>query len=40
MSKIAREYIEYTNVFSSDLVIKLPDNTEVKENAIEFVKGK
>ena len=38
--KIPSQYINYANVFSSDLVIELPENTGINKYAIKLIEGK
>ena len=38
--KIPSEYIDYTNVFSLDLAMQLPENTSINKHAIELIEGK
>ena len=39
-TEIPPEYADYTDVFSFDLAMELPENTSINENAIELVGGK
>ena len=39
-TEILLEYADYSDVFLFDLVIELPENTGINENAIELVEGK
>ncbi len=39
-TKILAKYFDYTDVFSSDLVIELLENTGMNEHAIELIEGK
>lgn len=39
LSFIAK-YVDYTDVFSFDLAMKLPENTSIKKHAIELKKGR
>lgn len=38
--EILPEYIDYANIFSIDLAIKLLKNTSINEHSIELVEGK
>ena len=38
--KIPLEYSDYTDIFSPDLAMDLPENTRINEHAIELVKDK
>lgn len=40
LSEISRDYKKYTNVFSTDLVIKLPENMGMNEHVINLVESK
>lgn len=40
LSKILKEYAEYIDIFSSDLAIKLPENTGTNKYAMDIVQGK
>ncbi len=39
-TEIPAEYSDYTDVFSSDLVMELLENTGINEHAIELIEGK
>ncbi len=39
-TEIPAKYSDYTNVFSSDLAMELPENTGMNEHAIELIEGK
>ena len=39
ITKILAKYSDYTNVFSSDLAMELPQNTGTNEHAIELIDG-
>ncbi len=39
-TEISAKYSNYADVFSSDLIIKLPENTEMHEHIIELIDGK
>ncbi len=39
-TEIPAKYSDYADVFSSDLAIELPENTEINEHAIELIEGK
>ncbi len=39
-TKIPAKYSDYADVFSSDLVMELPENTGMNEHAIELIEGK
>ncbi len=39
-TKIPTKYSNYADLFSSDLAMELPKNTEINEHAIELIKGK
>ncbi len=39
-TEIPAEYFDYADVFSSDLVMELPEDTEMNEHAIELIEGK
>ncbi len=39
-TEIPSEYSNYADIFSSDLVMELPENTSLNEHAIKFVEGK
>lgn len=39
-SKIPSEYANYDNIFSLNLVIQLPENSDINEHAIKLVEGK
>lgn len=38
--KVCKEYVEWSVVFLLNLVMKLPENTEINKHAIKLVKGK
>ncbi len=38
--EIPAEYSDYADVFSSDLAMELPENTEMNEHTIELIEGK
>lgn len=38
--KILLEYTNYADIFSSDLVIKLPENTSINKHAIKLIESK
>ncbi len=38
--EIPAEYFDYVDVFSSDLVMELPENTRINEHAIELIEEK
>ena len=40
LTKIPPEYNNYANVFSSDLAMELPGNTDINEHAIKLIEGK
>ena len=40
LTETSLDYTDYTDVFSFDLAIKLPENTSINEHAIELVGGK
>ncbi len=39
-TEIPAEYSDYADIFSSELAIELPENTEMNEHAIELIDGK
>ncbi len=39
-TEIPAEYSDYSNVFSSDLAIELPENTGMNKHAIKLIEGK
>ena len=39
-TKVSLEYADYTNVFFFDLAMKLPENTDINEHAIELQNDK
>ena len=39
-TEISLKYADYTNIFSPDLAMELPENTGINEYAIELVEGK
>ncbi len=39
-TEIPAKYSDYADVFSSDLAMELPENTEMNEHAIKLIKGK
>lgn len=39
-SEILGDYEEYTNVFSPNLVMELPENTEINKHVIKLMEGK
>lgn len=40
LSKIPVKYLDYTNIFSLGLVMKLPEYTSINNHVINFVAGK
>ena len=38
-TKVPAEYLDFANVFSSDLISKLPKHTGINDHAIDLVKG-
>ena len=39
-TKVPAEYFDYSNVFSAEYIVELPENTGMNEHAIELEKGK
>lgn len=39
-TKIPDKYSDYIDVFSPDLAMKLPENTDMNEHAVELIDGK
>ncbi len=39
-TKISAEYFDYTDVFSRDLAIKLPENIGINKHTIKLIEGK
>ena len=38
-TKVSAKYLDFTDVFSSDLASKLPKHTKINNQAIELVNG-